>query len=215
MHNRAVFLDRDGVINGHVYNPEFGTVDSPANPDEFVLLPDVSGAIAEFKRLGFLTIVVSNQPGVAKGRFRKELLEEITLKMLEMLGSAGASLDDIFYCLHHPNASVAEYRLDCECRKPKPGLLLQAANKWGINLVRSFMVGDGITDILAGAAVGTRTFFVSPRKCYVCDQLVKHGTRPDFFIASLAQAAEVICNLEIGDGERVQQFLPGGCFPRR
>ena len=215
MRNRAVFLDRDGVINGYVYNSEFGTVDSPSNPSEFSLLPGVADAIAELNRLDLLAIVVSNQPGVAKGKFRKDLLEQMTGKMVAALVASGARLDDVCYCLHHPDASVPEYRANCACRKPRPGLLLRAAEKWRIDLRASFMVGDGINDLQAGIAAGTRTLFVNPRKCYFCEELVRQGVQPDYFVSNLGEAATVISGIEAWEHETVRQFLPGGCLPRR
>jgi D,D-heptose 1,7-bisphosphate phosphatase len=212
MSKRAVFLDRDGVINHYVYNPEVGTVDSPSNPSEFSLLPGVAAAVATFRRLGLFTIVVSNQPGIAKGKFRKELLEQMTEKMIATLGVSGARVDDVWYCLHHPQASVAEYRLNCNCRKPKPGLLLGAAEKWGIDLSGSYMVGDGVADLQAGAAAGTKTVFVNSRKCYLCAELARQGVQPDYFVTNAEEAARVIRGIELGEPETVRQFLPGGCF---
>jgi len=214
MHRRAVFLDRDGVINGYVYNAELGTVDSPSNPSEFSLLPGVAGAVATFNRLGLLTVVVSNQPGIAKGKFCEKLLGQMTKKMIADLGAAGARVDDVHYCLHHPQANVPEYRLNCDCRKPKPGLLLQAAQKWGIDLRRSYMVGDGITDLQAGAAAGAKTVFLNARKCYLCEELARQGVRPDYLVSSAAEAETVIRSLELGEPETARPFLPGGCFPR-
>lgn len=214
MNKRAVFLDRDGVINRYVYNPETGTVDSPANPSEFSLLPGVAGAVATFRRLGLLTIVVSNQPGIAKGKFCKELLEQMTEKMVATLGVSDARVDDVWYCLHHPQATLSEYRVSCGCRKPKPGLLLAAAKKWGIDLTCSYMVGDGIGDLQAGAAAGTKTLFVNSRKCYLCEELARQGVQPHYFVSSAQEAATVIRSIELGERERVQQFLPGGCFSR-
>src|SRR5713101_2382761 len=155
MSRRAVFLDRDGVINSYVYNAEFGTVDSPANPQEFTLLPGVAEAIAQFNQMGLLVIVVSNQPGIAKGRFSSALLQAMTRKMEDAVRAGGGKIDGIYYCLHHPKAVLAEYRTPCECRKPAPGMFLQAAEERDIDLKKSYTVGDGVVDILAGQAAGT------------------------------------------------------------
>src|SRR6266571_8902579 len=102
MNRRAVFLDRDGVINAYAYNQEFGTVDSPANPDEFALLRGAAEAIAQLNKAGLLAIVVSNQPGIAKGRFTPKLLEAMTDKMKRLVSGAGGRLDAVYYCPHHP-----------------------------------------------------------------------------------------------------------------
>lgn len=191
MGNTAVLLDRDGVINPYVYNAEFGTVDSPSNPDEFQFNPGVPEAIDALHSMGFLIIVVSNQPGIAKGKFTPELLAATTKKMLE---GCGGKIHEVFYCLHHPQATNPKYLSDCSCRKPNPGLLLQAAAKWKIDLAASFMVGDGITDVLAGKAAGTRTVLVNARKCYLCEEMAKHDATPDFFAANIVVAAELIRN---------------------
>ncbi|MFV2044996.1 MAG: D-glycero-alpha-D-manno-heptose-1,7-bisphosphate 7-phosphatase [Anaerolineales bacterium] len=193
---RAIFLDRDGVINGMVYNAEFGTVDSPANPDEFTLLPGVGNAIAEFNQRDYLVVVVSNQPGIAKGRFSPELLEGMTSRMMAGIESSGGKVDATYYCLHHPEAVQAEYRVVCNCRKPKPGLLLKAARDLSIDLSQSFMAGDGVTDVVAGLAAGTRTIFVNGRKCYACDALLEHEAEPEFIAANLSEVAEIIRGIE-------------------
>jgi D,D-heptose 1,7-bisphosphate phosphatase len=189
MTNRAVFLDRDGVINSYVYQPDFGTVDSPSNPGEFHVIDGVPETIKAIGDLGFLVIVVSNQPGIAKGKFTPALLDAVTSKMRRACHDA---IHDIFYCLHHPNAALPELRADCNCRKPKPGLLLQAAEKWNIDLASSFMIGDGLTDIAAGHAAGVATILVSPRKCYLCDEIDKHHANPDFVVRSLPLALPIL-----------------------
>jgi len=185
----AVFLDRDGIINSLVYNPEFGTVDSPSNPDEFQLISGVPEAVGALRSMGFLVIVVSNQPGIAKGKFTRELLDATTAKMIE--GCKG-NIHDVYYCLHHPQATNLNYRSDCACRKPKPGLLLQAAEKWKINLAASFMVGDGLTDALAGRAAGARTILLNYRKCYLCEEMAKLRATPDFLASTLGAAVDII-----------------------
>ena len=204
--NRAIFLDRDGVINCMVYNPEFGLVDSPANPDEFQLLPDVGEAVHQINQLGFLAIVISNQPGIAKGKFTHTTLEAITDKMHRELANTEARLDSVYYCLHHPQAALDEYRLECDCRKPKPGLLKQAGQEWEIDLEHSYLIGDGITDIVAGQAAGVCTLFLSSRKPYILDELFRQKVQPDYIVGSLVEAVQVIRTIENGNGEGVKTF---------
>ena len=187
--NRAAFLDRDGVINSYFCRPEFGTIDSPANPDEFVLSEGVPEALLSLKSLGFLLIVVSNQPGIAKGRFTPILLDATTEKMKE---ECVGLLDAVYYCLHHPGAVVPEYRQNCECRKPKPGLLLQAAREWDVDLAASYMIGDGLVDIQAGKSAGVSTVFIGVRKCYLCREFEQRGITPDFMADDLKAAARII-----------------------
>ena len=212
---RAIFLDRDGVINRMVYNPEFGLVDSPANPDEFQLLPDAGEVVHQINQLGFLAIVISNQPGIAKGKFTPAILDAITEKMHRELSKAEGRLDSIYYCLHHPQAVLDKYRIECDCRKPKPGLLKQAAQEWDIDLEHSYFIGDGITDIAAGQSTGVRTLFVSSRKPYILDELFRHKVQPTYIVGSLVEAVQAIRAIESGDGERIEPFLFRGFLINR
>jgi D-sedoheptulose 7-phosphate isomerase len=190
--SKAVFLDRDGVINRYVYHPEFGTVDTPANPDQFDLLPGVAEGIAAFNDLGLSVIVVSNQPGIAKGKLTPWLLDAITEKMRTQLALAGARLNGIFYCRHHPDAVAPEYRVDCDCRKPRAGLLVRAAKEHNIDLCESFLVGDDVPDILAGNAAGVTTLLISPHRCSVCGEFSTRGAYPNRLVRDLKEASAVI-----------------------
>jgi D-sedoheptulose 7-phosphate isomerase len=189
---RAVFLDRDGVINAYAYNPEFGTIDSPANPEEFALLPGAAEAIAKLNETGLLAIVVSNQPGIAKGRFTPKLLDAMTEKMKRLVAQAGGKLDAVYYCPHHPEGTIDGHRRTCQCRKPNPGLLHQAAQEWGIDLRESYTVGDGVVDVLAGRKAGTRTVFLSLRRGYVHSELDRQNACPDWIAGNLSEAVELI-----------------------
>lgn len=195
---RAFFLDRDGSINSMVYNPEFGLVDSPQHLEEFDLLPGVGDAIRTINEMGFLAIVVSNQPGIAKGKCTLPDLQAMTEKMHRELAAVGAHLDAVYYCLHHPEALAVEYRVSCDCRKPRPGLLLRAAAEHGIDLQASFMIGDGLTDMLAGKAVGCTTVFLGNHKCEICRVMEERGARPDLIAPDLAEAVRLIRRLVVG-----------------
>ena len=161
LHNKqkAIFLDRDGVINKYV-----GFL---RNIDEFELLEGVSEAIKRINDSGYLAIVVTNQPVIARGEVTYEELTEIHHKMETLLGQDGAYLDEIYYCPHHPHkgyeGEVPELKIECECRKPKPGMLLQAAKDFNIDLEKSWMVGDSDTDIEAGKNAGCQTFLVGEK----------------------------------------------------
>jgi D,D-heptose 1,7-bisphosphate phosphatase len=192
MPRNAIFLDRDGVINPYVYNAEFGTIDSPSSPEEFTLEQGAGEAIAEFNRLGLLVVVVSNQPGIAKGKFTPELLEQMTDKMRASIAARGGKLDAVYYCLHHPDAVFPAYKASCKCRKPSPGMLLEAAREWDIDLQNSYMIGDGVTDIEAGRAAGTRTVFIGQSKPYVFEAFEKHEIQPDYMAPNLAGAVRII-----------------------
>jgi D-sedoheptulose 7-phosphate isomerase len=202
MSRSAVFLDRDGVINTYVYEREFGTVDSPARPEEFALTPGAGEAIAALNETGMLVVVVSNQPGVAKGRFSPTLLDAMTSKMKDLVNRGGGHLDAIYYCPHHPEGSVDAYRLACDCRKPNPGLFFQAAKEWQIDLGRSFTVGDGVVDVLAGRQAGTKTVFIGPRRGYVFAELERHDAWPSSIVGDLGEAVALIRSSQNGHKTR-------------
>ena len=154
---KAIFLDRDGTINKYV---GFLT-----KPEEFDLLPGVAEAIRQINHSGYLCIIVSNQPVIARGDCTFEQLQEIHDKMETLLGQEGAFVDAIYYCPHHPDKGFEgerpAYKIDCNCRKPKPGLLLQAAKDWNIDLSQSYMIGDSERDVEAGNAAGCKqSFFI-------------------------------------------------------
>lgn len=153
---KAVFLDRDGTINKYV-----GFL---RNIDDFELIDGVADAIKEINASGYLAIVVTNQPVVARGEICFEELEQIHNKMETLLGAEGAYLDAIYFCPHHPHKGYegerSELKFDCDCRKPKPGMLLKAAEDFNIDLGQSWMVGDGENDIKAGMAAGCHTALI-------------------------------------------------------
>ena len=154
---KAIFLDRDGTINKYV-----GFL---RNIDDFELIDGVAEAIRKINESGYLAVVVTNQPVVARGEVSFEELEEIHNKMETLLGKEGAYLDAIYYCPHHPHKGYEGERpvlkIDCDCRKPKPGMLLKAAADFNIDLSRSWMVGDGENDIQAGINAGCKTVLLS------------------------------------------------------
>ena len=153
---KAVFLDRDGTINKYV-----GFL---RDIDEFELLDGAADAIKRINASGYLAIVVTNQPVIARGEVSFEELERIHNKMETLLGKEGAYLDAIYFCPHHPHKGYKgerpELKFDCNCRKPKPGMLLKAAQDFNIDLAQSWMIGDGENDIRAGQNAGCRTALI-------------------------------------------------------
>ena len=149
---KAIFLDRDGVINRHI-----GFL---RHIDEFELIEGVSDAIRLVNQSGYLAVVVTNQPVIARGEVTWDELHEIHRKMETLLGKDGAYIDGLYICPHHPDKGFEgerpEYKFDCDCRKPKPGLLLQAAQDFNIDLSQSYMIGDNSTDIEAGRNAGCK-----------------------------------------------------------
>ena len=150
---KAIFLDRDGTINKYK-----GFL---RNIDDFELLPTVSEAIKLINKSGYLAVVVTNQPVIARGEVTYDELNEIHNKMETLLGADGAYLDGIYFCPHHPDSGfegeIKELKFDCDCRKPKPGMLLKAAEDFNIDLTKSWIIGDGDNDKAAGESAGCRT----------------------------------------------------------
>ncbi len=170
LHNKqcAIFLDRDGTINKDV-----GFL---RNIEDFELIDGVVEAIRKINKSGYLCIVVTNQPVIARGEVTEKQLEEIHNKMETLLGVEGAYIDGIYYCPHHPDkgyeGEISELKIECNCRKPKPGMLLQAAEDFNIDLSKSWMIGDTERDILAGKNAGCKTALIS-KDCETYGENVK------------------------------------------
>ncbi len=183
----AVFLDRDGTIN-----EQMGYIN---HISRFVLLPGVAGAIRRLNSLQVPVVVVTNQSGLARGYFPQSLLEAVHEAMQRQLQAEGAHVDGIYVCPHHPEAKEARYRANCTCRKPKTGLLEQAARELSLDLPRSYMVGDRWSDLRCGAAAGMATVLVRTgygrgEELYIGPQ---ETVQPDFVADDLAIAVRWIC----------------------
>jgi D,D-heptose 1,7-bisphosphate phosphatase len=163
----AVFLDRDGVICYDVHYMR--------SPDQFILMPGVAEGIRRLNGAGFLVVVATNQSGIRRGYFTERDLERIHARMVEELGRRGARLDAIYYCPCLPDE-------DCECRKPRPGMLLRAARELGIDLGRSYMVGDKDLDVEAGRAAGCTTVLIGEGG----------AARPDYAVPDFSAAVDAI-----------------------
>lgn len=152
MSHFGVFLDRDGTIN-----EQMGYIN---HISRFVLLEGAGEAIARLNKKNIPVIVITNQSGLARGYFPAELLEEVHAKMKIMLKRAGARVDGVYVCPHHPEAKEDQYRLKCDCRKPSPGLLNKAAQDHGIDLQKSYVIGDRWSDLKAASSVGAKGILV-------------------------------------------------------
>jgi D-glycero-D-manno-heptose 1,7-bisphosphate phosphatase len=159
----AAFLDRDGVLNEFVVDPVSGVPDSPHEVEDVRLVPGAAAAAARLARAGFTLVCVSNQPAAAKGKASVERLLEVHRRVTELLADEGAVLAASRLCWHHPEGTVARFARRCVCRKPEPGMLLDAAAEIGIDLGASWMVGDTDTDVAAGRAAGCRTVLIEYR----------------------------------------------------
>ncbi len=153
---RAVFLDRDGTINAEV--------DYLSDPDDLRLVDRAGEAIARLNRAGYLCVVITNQSGIARGKLTEDRLGQIHRRLDELLAAKGAHIDHYEACPHHPDYGSQLYRQDCECRKPKPGMYLQAQAALGIDLQGSWAVGDSSRDLEAATRIGVPGFLVSTGK---------------------------------------------------
>ena len=152
---KALFLDRDGVINRMVLYEDGW--DSPQNPQDVELVDDVEKVISWANKKGITLIEVSNQPGVAKGKMDQKTSDAIEKRVHRLLGDKGALIDKVYICPHHPEAVVPELKAVCDCRKPKPGLLIKAAKELKIDLGESVFLGDKANDVQAGRKAGCKT----------------------------------------------------------
>ena len=182
---RAIFLDRDGTINKYV-----GFL---RDIDDFKLLPRIAEAIAKINASSYLTIVATNQPVIARGEVTYAQLEEIHMKMETELGKEEAYLDDIFLCPHHPDkgyeGEIVTLKIDCDCRKPKIGMLRQAAEKYNIDLENSWYIGDTTMDIQTGKNAGMKTVLVQTGEAGMDG---KYDVQPDFEAEDLMAAIDII-----------------------
>jgi len=149
---RAVFIDRDGTIS-----EEVGYIN---HPSRFRVFPYAAAAIKHLNEAGWLAIVVTNQAGVARGYFSEDMIKTVHAEMTKELEHGSARLDAIYYCAHHPSVGEPPYRFDCDCRKPKPGLISRASRDLNIDLAGSWMVGDRYSDVELARNAGVKSMFV-------------------------------------------------------
>jgi histidinol-phosphate phosphatase family protein len=197
---KAVLLDRDGVINALIHHQDSGVIDAPFTRSQFKLLHRVPEAVRLLNDLGLRVSIVSNQPGIAKGHLKPEMLKAFERTMLSQIRARGGHIDGIYYCLHHPEAKVRKLRRTCLCRKPEIGLLEQAATDLKVSLAECYMVGDGIHDLLAGSRAGCRTIFVGRWKCEICQFTEAPHVRPALVVKDLWEAAQCIRSEVTGTG---------------
>jgi D-glycero-D-manno-heptose 1,7-bisphosphate phosphatase len=190
--DRAVFLDRDGVLNALAVDPVSGRPESPYRPEDVRLTPGAAEALRLLRTLGVPLAVVSNQPAAAKGIATRRDLERVHQAVVELLAQEGVGVDVVRYCLHHPDGTDPDLTGACDCRKPAPGLILQAAEALGLDadaLPRSWIIGDSDVDVRAGQAAGLRTVLVEePRSAH------RRGgdVRPDHRAPDVLEAARIV-----------------------
>ncbi len=189
--NIAIFLDRDGTIN-----EEVGYMDSL---DKFKIIPGAYDAIRLINKSGMKVVVISNQAGVARGLFTEDFVKITHEYLQNALRKRGAYIDNFYYCPHHPTEGIDPYRQVCNCRKPAPGMLLQAAQDLNIDLKRSYLVGDRFNDMEAGKKIGVRGILVKTGfgQGLLQDDGPDEATpenKPDFIAADILEAVKLILN---------------------
>lgn len=189
---KAVFLDRDGTIV--IHEPYL------SSPEQLQLLPNAAEGIRLFKKSGYLVIVITNQSGIARGFFNEERLAVIHKKLMSMLKSEGIEIDDIYYCPHHAEGIVESYKVDCDCRKPKPKMLLNAAKEHNIDLTKSLMIGDSEVDMMAGKNAGCTCVLIKNSTANTTNTTLVENT--DFVVKDLLEAAKIFTLLKISENER-------------
>lgn len=188
MPHRCVFLDRDGTINEEV--------SYLSRPDQLRLIAGAAEAIKQLKHAGLKVVIVTNQAGVARGYFSEPALQQIHLELEKMLRAQEAHIDAIYYCPHHPTAGIGVYKINCSCRKPKPGLLERAARELSLDLHQSFMAGDKPADLQAGEVVGCRTILVRTGYGLESEKELTGGEfQPDHIADDLLEASRWILQL--------------------
>lgn len=185
MKKPAVFFDRDGII----VKPING--EAPTTLEQIELLPDIITVIKGAKEKGYLVFVISNQPDIALGLIDEKTKDEMESKFVDLLKNQSVEMDRIYYCRHDKNGTNPKYSTDCDCRKPKPGLLILAKKEFSVDMEKSFMVGDRASDVKAGKLAGTKTILFDPQNLQE-EYLKEHKIKPDFEIEELWQILQII-----------------------
>ncbi|MGI8951301.1 MAG: D-glycero-alpha-D-manno-heptose-1,7-bisphosphate 7-phosphatase [Chitinophagaceae bacterium] len=187
--NKAIFIDKDGtLINDVPYN---------VNPQLITISNNVIEGLKLLKDQNFLFIVISNQSGVVRGFFKQKDLEKVNKKISELLKAHNVFIDAFYYCPHHPEGKIKKYAVNCDCRKPAPGLILKAANDFNINLTSSWMIGDILNDIEAGNSAGCKTILINNGN--ETEWLLNEKRKPFFISQHFKQAAEIIISEQLNN----------------
>lgn len=188
--HKTLFLDRDGVIN-HIIRYETGW-DSPQRPGDVKLVKGIEKIILWANENKIPVIEVSNQPGVAKGKMSQKTSDAIEKRIHHLLKEKCAIIDKVYICSHHPNAVVSKLKKNCNCRKPKPGLLLRAAKELKINLSKSIMLGDKASDMEAGAGAGCKTIILIHNEDVFEKVKESKKIKSDYKVISIKEAFQII-----------------------
>ncbi len=182
--SKAIFLDKDGTLIPDIpYN---------VDPGKIILQENTSEGLRQLQKEGYLIVIISNQSGVARGLFPEEALAGVKLRVEALLRMEGVRLDGFYYCPHHPGGTVDGFSVDCACRKPKPGMIVKAADDLGIDLHQSWMIGDILHDIEAGKTAGCRTILINNGN--ETEWEMSERRIPDYMVKTINEAAKLISN---------------------
>lgn len=192
--NKAVFLDRDGIINELYYDKELGIIESPLVSQQVKLVFGITQLLQAMHKLGYLAIIVSNQPNIALKKTSQKNFDLVSQKIISLLEEEGALIDGQYYCFHHPYAKIRKYKKKCQCRKPGIDLFLKAAKDQQIDLKSSWVIGDGVDDIKAGKNAGCKTILLANINSTENLRIIEKqlgSIKPDFIIKKLTDAIKI------------------------
>lgn len=193
--NKTFFLDRDGVIIKMVYDLKYDYIHTAFVPEEVEFNFGIIELLKKTQALGYKNIVVSNQPDIGFGKISEKNFRQICSKINTELKKENIVFDGEYYCFHHPFADLEPYRKECECRKPKKGMLLKAAKDHQIDLSKSWIIGDGVNDIIAGKSAGCKTILIAnlleTEYLRIIEEKLEE-TKPDYIIKNLKEALNII-----------------------
>ena len=181
---KAVFFDRDGILVKNING------EAPKRVYDLALITETIPVILDLQKKSYKTIIISNQPDMALGNINERVRKGLVKKFEKLLKGANIPMD-IYYCFHHPDGIVEKYRKICNCRKPKPGMILKAIKKYNIDAKRSYLVGDRATDIKAGNLAGIKTILIDPENLER-NYLLQYKVKPDFIIKKIDKILNII-----------------------
>jgi D-glycero-D-manno-heptose 1,7-bisphosphate phosphatase len=187
MNGRALFLDRDGVVNELVFYPSHGEWEGPREVESLRMLPGAAAALREATARGWRVFLITNQPSYAKGKCSLESLQRVHQRVLENLREEKVMITDSYVCYHHPESRIEGFGT-CQCRKPSPFFIHQAAQRYGLDLARSWVAGDQDSDIQLGRNAGCRTALIK----YEHSEAKRGRVRPDLVCADLTELVQKI-----------------------
>jgi D-glycero-D-manno-heptose 1,7-bisphosphate phosphatase len=195
---KAIFLDRDGVINKLVFNQKTKEYGAPLREDDLKFYSWTHKVLGKFQEMGYLLFLISNQPDYAKGHTSLKNIKAVNASLHRYFLAKGIRFNGYSYCFHHPESKVAKYRVRCACRKPKPYFVFKAKEKYALEMEKSWFIGDCDSDVSCGKAAGLKTILINERH-----SKEKRGkSRPDFWADNLKDALKIIVKFDKEEGRR-------------